>query len=52
MDKTPTAADIDRALDEMDELMGICDGAELEMLCALYAKAYVLKLQLMKEPTK
>lgn len=48
-----TLEQIEGALEEMADLMAVCDSQhQLELFSALYAKAYVLKLRLMPKEDK
>lgn len=49
MRKEPTLDEINGALEELALLMADCDDRQLEIFSALYAKAYTIKLRLMKE---
>lgn len=49
MSKTYTLDEINGALEELALMMADCDESKLHVLSALYAKAYTIKLQLMKE---
>lgn len=52
MNREPTLEEINGALEEIALLMADCDQHQLEIFSALYAKAYTIKLRLMKETTK
>lgn len=43
---------IEGALEELTLLMGECDGAQLALYAALYAKAYTMKLNLLAKESK
>jgi hypothetical protein len=48
-DTKPTLPQVEEALKQLEMfLLTSYDGTELEMLCGMYAKAYVWKLRLMK----
>lgn len=47
-----TLRELDGALEEMQLLMADCDEHQLQILSALYAKAYAMKLNLMAKETK
>jgi hypothetical protein len=49
MQTEPTLEQINGALEELELLMADCEYAKMEIFTALYAKAYMLKLRLMKE---
>lgn len=49
MTPEPTLAEVNEALGEIELLMAECDYNQLQIFSALYAKAYMLKLRLMKE---
>lgn len=50
MSKEPTLAEVNAALEEIESFMDHCDDhTQLQVFGVLYAKAYILKLRLMKE---
>lgn len=49
MKAEPTLEQVNGALEELALLMADCDERQLEIFSALYAKAYTMKLRLMKE---
>ncbi len=49
MNTEPTLEQVNRALEELALLMADCEYGQLEIFAALYAKAYTMKLRLMKE---
>jgi hypothetical protein len=49
MSKTYTLDEINGALEDLALMMADCDEAHLIVLSSMYAKAYTIKLQLMKE---
>lgn len=49
MKDEPTLEQVTGALEELELLMAGCDEHQLQIFAAMYAKAYTLKLRLMKE---
>lgn len=47
MNQEPTLELVEQAMEELALLMAGCDGKQLEVFSALYAKAYTMKLRLM-----